>query len=551
MCVPSCVPTFTRRGGVGNLRLFLLLLAALVATMLVVSLDAAASQASAAERGYLPPVDGPVIDPFRPPRARYGSGNRGLEYSVPPQAPVRAAAAGRVAFAGQVGGVRYVSVDHPDGLRTTYGGLTTIAVRLNERVAQGQAVGGSGTRLHFGVRRGDQYLDPALLLGARSGRAYLVPDRGRREHGVSAAGSTGRPMRHRAPTRAELEWASEEAFDGDGHAVAPVAHRRRRCTPERIRPPTPKRQRMAVLVGGLGSSSTDAAIDDVDTVALGYDPGNTLRFSYAGGRVPGRVGRDLRSIDVHAYDPRHTLGDLHIAGARLSRLLTELAERSAGGDIDLIAHSQGGVVTRLALAELERAHARTTLDRIGTVVTLGSPHQGADLAAMVRRINASPTGRAVLRGVRSFALAAIEPSSPAVRQLAPDSTLVRNLKAQRVPAGIRAVSVAARGDVVVPAPRTRLPGAQNITVTVDGFNDHAELPGSPAAAREIALAVADLPPTCRSMLDSYTGGAVGGLVQLSQDVVQESLTAWLAHDGTRDQLERGERSASRSPTTLG
>src|SRR5699024_4022539 len=49
---------------------------------------------------YSPPVDAPVIDPFRPPSRPFGPGNRGLTYGVAPLTPVRAAGDGEVVFAG-------------------------------------------------------------------------------------------------------------------------------------------------------------------------------------------------------------------------------------------------------------------------------------------------------------------------------------------------------------------------------------------------------------------------------------------------------------------
>lgn len=128
---------------------------------------------------YQPPVDAPVRDPFRPPACRFCAGNRGFEYATAPGDEVRAAATGVVGFAGQVGGELFVVVEHPDGLRTTYGRLATVAVGRGATVAQGRAVGtaGPGTTF-FGVRRGEEYLDPALVLGGAVVVPRLVPTDG-------------------------------------------------------------------------------------------------------------------------------------------------------------------------------------------------------------------------------------------------------------------------------------------------------------------------------------------------------------------------------------
>lgn len=134
---------------------------------------------SARFRGrYVPPVDAVIVDHFRPPACRWCPGNRGIDYATVPGGPVGASAGGVVTFAGQVGGQLFVVVAHPDGLRTTYAFVATIAVQVGQRVAQGDVVATSGDRLHFGVRRGDVYLDPELLFGGGVAQARLVPTDG-------------------------------------------------------------------------------------------------------------------------------------------------------------------------------------------------------------------------------------------------------------------------------------------------------------------------------------------------------------------------------------
>ncbi|MCU1463512.1 MAG: hypothetical protein JWO37_3587 [Acidimicrobiales bacterium] len=126
---------------------------------------------------YMPPVDGPVVDPFRPPTEPWGPGNRGIDYAPAPGTPVRAAAAGVVTFAGQVGGALHVVIRHADGIRTSYSFLATIAVAAGDTVEQGRIVGTAGPDLHFGARVGDRYLDPATLFGSTGPpEVHLVPD---------------------------------------------------------------------------------------------------------------------------------------------------------------------------------------------------------------------------------------------------------------------------------------------------------------------------------------------------------------------------------------
>lgn len=130
----------------------------------------------------LAPVSAPVVDPFRAPGCEWCAGNRGLQYAVAAGTPVRAAAAGTVSFSGTVAGTMYVVVEHTaGGLRATYGGLATTALRAGDVVAVGSVVGlAGGEGLHFGLRRGEVYVDPAPLLGRPVERPRLVPTDGTR-----------------------------------------------------------------------------------------------------------------------------------------------------------------------------------------------------------------------------------------------------------------------------------------------------------------------------------------------------------------------------------
>ena len=124
---------------------------------------------------YRPPVDAPVIDPFRAPTSPYGPGNRGIDYVTVPGTVVRAVAAGTVAFAGLVAGVRHVTVTHADGLRSSYGGLASVSVVQGAVVAGGAEVGRAGDTLHLGIRRGEEYLDPEELFDAATPLVRLIP----------------------------------------------------------------------------------------------------------------------------------------------------------------------------------------------------------------------------------------------------------------------------------------------------------------------------------------------------------------------------------------
>lgn len=116
--------------------------------------------------GYIEPVSGAVVDWFRPPAHIGAPGNRGWEYETLPDTQVVAAGAGSIRFAGQVGGSLYVSINHPDGVRTTYSHVKDIAVKKGDAVKQGDVLASTKDKsFHFGVIKEGDYIDPAEVLG--------------------------------------------------------------------------------------------------------------------------------------------------------------------------------------------------------------------------------------------------------------------------------------------------------------------------------------------------------------------------------------------------
>lgn len=123
---------------------------------------------------YIPPVEAPVTDPFRPPAGPYGPGNRGIEYATTPGTDVVAAADGVVTFAGAVAGSLFVTVRHADGIRTTVSYVGSALVTAGQTVVQVEVIAIAGPVTHVSARRGEEYLDPSLLWGGPP-RVFLVP----------------------------------------------------------------------------------------------------------------------------------------------------------------------------------------------------------------------------------------------------------------------------------------------------------------------------------------------------------------------------------------
>ena len=153
-----------------------IVLAVVVSVLLPVTAASAGSASAAAPTGYVLPVPPPplVLTAFAPPANKYGAGHRGVDLAVPPGAPIVAAGAGVVVFAGPLAGRGVVSIEHTGGLRTTYEPVTA-TVAAGSSVGVGQPIGtlepghagcAPASCLHWGARLPDRvYLDPMTLLG--------------------------------------------------------------------------------------------------------------------------------------------------------------------------------------------------------------------------------------------------------------------------------------------------------------------------------------------------------------------------------------------------
>lgn len=123
---------------------------------------------------------GPSALTLEPPRTyggiRYPHFHDGLDIAAPLGSPVRAAARGRVAFVGHIaGGAMVVVVAHEDGLVTLYGHLDDTSapppVASGDIVEAGERIGAvgltgmtTGPHLHFIVSRGEEPIDPRIVL---------------------------------------------------------------------------------------------------------------------------------------------------------------------------------------------------------------------------------------------------------------------------------------------------------------------------------------------------------------------------------------------------
>jgi murein DD-endopeptidase MepM/ murein hydrolase activator NlpD len=109
---------------------------------------------------------------FDPPPQPWLPGHRGVDLTGSVDEPVLSAGDGVVSFVGEIAYIPIISIRHPNGLLTTYQPVRT-ELHVGDPVQRGQRIGrlarlGShcapAACLHWGLRRGADYLDPLALL---------------------------------------------------------------------------------------------------------------------------------------------------------------------------------------------------------------------------------------------------------------------------------------------------------------------------------------------------------------------------------------------------
>ncbi len=176
-----------------------------------------------------------------------------------------------------------------------------------------------------------------------------------------------------------------------------------------------------------------------------------------------RLDRVLRSrgfATVAAHDYGLLTADVDEAASALGATVRELAAENGHDRVHVVGHSLGGLLARWFV---QKQGGDAVVD---TLVTLGTPHAGTELAR----------------------LAPLVPVLPMVRELAPTSHVVRSL-AEPAP-GCRTRFVAYASDIdhlVVPSRNARLehPDLDVTNIDVHGVG-HLSMPNHRALAYEIA-----------------------------------------------------------------
>lgn len=226
---------------------------------------------------------------------------------------------------------------------------------------------------------------------------------------------------------------------------------------------------VVVLLPGSSEDPAPVPQDELGPVVLvaGY-----------GGATAGleRLGSTLAigGRRTRVFVPSDPTGDLRGQAEELADVVDDLV---AGGEpsVDVVGYSAGGVVARWWATELGGAGLARR------VVTLASPHDGTDLAALAAGVGGSACAEAC-------------------RQLAPGSEVLRRLEAAGLPRGPSWVGVWTEDDrTVVPPDSGELEGPGVLSYSVQSLCPgvrvpHGRVPADPVVAAIVEAAVGVPPP---------------------------------------------------------
>ncbi len=171
-------------------------------------------------------------------------------------------------------------------------------------------------------------------------------------------------------------------------------------------------------------------------------------FGWLAGRISG-FGYCPHGVDLGGLFGRFNARPVEELAPVLADRVERLAREHGCERIDLVGHSEGGLIGRYYIQKLDGAR------RVRQLVTLGTPHRGTRWAYSGHLV------RHVL---------------PSLRQMAPGSPLLRALADDGFPASVRLTSIYSRRDPVCPPSSCRLetrgaPHLKNVELMRGGHLD--------------------------------------------------------------------------------
>lgn len=296
-----------------------------------------------------------------------------------------------------------------------------------------------------------------------------------------------------------------------------------------VTPPEAPNNNIVVALAGIGSHTSvnpdgtgdsNAAMYQMDFDTLGYSEDDIYFFSYDGIREGGRGAYRLHD----PYSKEDTEQPIELAALKLARQIEEIHRRHPDRKIDILAHSQGGLVAQYYLTRLYDGDNDQGIS-IDHFITIGTPHHGADAAQLYRRLAVSSQGEAVLDGLDAVAahFGLPEASSSSARQMAEGSTFLTQLDMAWDPTKVATTTIAATFDLVVTPQKTRLRGARHYTAdlptTFSSTMAHGAVVNANSTREIVYNALSDSPSACTPMRDVVADLGVGRVLSAVQDAL--------------------------------
>jgi murein DD-endopeptidase MepM/ murein hydrolase activator NlpD len=116
----------------------------------------------------------PILRRYRP--------HHGTDFGARKGTPLLAVNAGRISFAGRMGGYgKVVKIKHSGGYESLYAHQSRIRVKRGQRVKKGQVIGyvgstgrSTGPHLHFGLKKNGRWINPMKVLRKKSIKTSIL-----------------------------------------------------------------------------------------------------------------------------------------------------------------------------------------------------------------------------------------------------------------------------------------------------------------------------------------------------------------------------------------
>ena len=302
------------------------------------------------------------------------------------------------------------------------------------------------------------------------------------------------------------------------------------------RPPPPN-DNILVAVAGIGSSTSEgpdgikasASVYEGDWEQMGYKKGSVYHFSYKG--IENRASNDEYALHA-AYPKEETYKSIVLSARLLDRQIREIHRRYPDKKIDIVAHSQGGLVAQEYITRLYSPKSEIGLD-ISHFVSISTPHQGADAAQLNARLSDNDAGRQALAKLEAVSqkMGWPPPSSQSAREMAEGSPFIRRLDADWDPTKVPTTTIGASYDLIVTAQHTRLKAASHYTSQIDPqmglpvptLESHGKIVNSMATKQIIYNTLADTPSACTGFRDFKADFISGETISRVEDGLASTL----------------------------